>query len=443
MLTDLGGAQASWLLLPVLVAWLLVRRVPRLAVWVAVSGLGAAVLDPAVKAVVGRVRPVVEAPVAAAPGASFPSGHALGSTVTYGVLLLVFLPVVPDRHRRTVMAGVVALVAFVGVTRVALGVHYPSDVVGGWSLGVLWLAVTVTAFRRRGAPYSQAHVEAGGPPSESGLAPRVRPALEPAPARTRPLPEGWRDTARLLVAGVLLWGLLLGAGVLIADVFPVVQRAEAGVLEWLARNRSPGLTTVAVAVGRLGGTLGIVVAVAVAAPLALAATRRWAPPVFLLVAVVGETALFLATATVIERTRPPMVRLLTPELPPTSSFPSGHVAAATATYGAVAVLVWAWAPRGSDGPGWLRWTGFAVAVPVIVGVALSRLYRGVHFPTDVVVSVLYATLWLAVCWRVIRPARGSPAQIGTGHRADGQRGGSGVTWRSGTRRRSRKMRSAR
>lgn len=50
-------------------------------------------------------------------------------------------------------------------------------------------------------------------------------------------------------------------------------------------------------------------------------------------------------------------------------------------------------------------TVLGVAVPL--GVASSRLYRGVHHPTDVLASVLYVSVWLAVCWQVLRPNRGA------------------------------------
>src|SRR6266545_1865210 len=59
---------------------------------------------------VGRLRPMVAEPVATAPGNSFPSGHALGSIVAYGALLLVFLPIIPRRFRGATIAATVALV---------------------------------------------------------------------------------------------------------------------------------------------------------------------------------------------------------------------------------------------------------------------------------------------------------------------------------------------
>ena len=396
VLTDLGGSQAAWLLLPLATIWLLVRRAPATATYVAVTGVGLGVLNWGTKALVDRVRPVVDAPVADAPGLSFPSGHAMGSTVTYGVLLLVFLPAVPPRWRRAVIRAVVALVLVVGLTRIGLGVHYPSDVVAGWVFGVLWLAVSTASFRRwrRSEGLHQR-------PLEEGVAQEGEAAVEPAPAHDRALPHGAHTAAELLVAAVLIWGALVGLGLLITDVLTGIRDTEITVMEWFVSTRTPRLTDIAYAVGQLGGTLGIVVALIVGASLALALTRRWAPALFLLLGTTGETAMFLGAAAIVSRTRPP-VEKLSPQLPPTSSFPSGHAAATLATYGAIALLVLAWSRH------WWRYVAAVLAVLVVVAVAWSRLYRGVHYPSDVLSSLLYTSAWLTACWYLLKPARGSP-----------------------------------
>ncbi|GIF01209.1 phosphatase PAP2 family protein [Paractinoplanes rishiriensis] len=128
--TEFGGRNLLMLVLLVGTIYLLVRRQPRLAVYAVVTSVGALILDPVLKLLVERLRPVVDVPVATAPGPSFPSGHALGSIVSYGVLLLIFLPTTPRRHRTFVVAVVAVLVVLVGVSRVALGVHYVTDVLG-------------------------------------------------------------------------------------------------------------------------------------------------------------------------------------------------------------------------------------------------------------------------------------------------------------------------
>ncbi len=130
----------------VAVAALARRRRDRLAVWVAVTIGGSGTVSLAAKTLFGRQRPVLDTPVASAPGLSFPSGHALGSVVGVAVLLVLLLPRVPRRARGPLLgAGALAVLA-VGSSRVALGVHFVSDVVGGWLLGSAWFAATTIAF---------------------------------------------------------------------------------------------------------------------------------------------------------------------------------------------------------------------------------------------------------------------------------------------------------
>ena len=126
--------------------WLGIRRRYRLASWVLVTTWVAAFFGVVTKTLVGRARPTFGAPVATAPGMSFPSGHALGSVVGCGVLLMVFLPLLPRAARRVAVPVAVLIVAAVGFARVGLGVHYVSDVLGGWALGLAWLMLTVAAF---------------------------------------------------------------------------------------------------------------------------------------------------------------------------------------------------------------------------------------------------------------------------------------------------------
>ena len=119
----------------IVVVALLVKRRFRPALFVVVVMGGAALLEAVVKTAVDRGRPVFADPVASAAGKSFPSGHALGAVVAFGLLVLV----VPRRFR--IPAAVLGVVAalLVSYSRLALGVHYLSDVVGAWLLGGAWL----------------------------------------------------------------------------------------------------------------------------------------------------------------------------------------------------------------------------------------------------------------------------------------------------------------
>ncbi|MFJ8212003.1 phosphatase PAP2 family protein [Streptomyces sp. NPDC096033] len=134
------------LLVAALVVWLLVRRALRLALWAAVTATAGGLLGLLVKALVARARPHLPDPVSQAPGFSFPSGHAMTATTSCAVLLLALLPLVPRRWRPLPWALAAVSVVGVGYTRVALGVHWLSDVVAGWFLGLAVVTATTLAF---------------------------------------------------------------------------------------------------------------------------------------------------------------------------------------------------------------------------------------------------------------------------------------------------------
>lgn len=129
-----------------LTVWLLYRRAWRLAAWAATTAIGGALTGVLAKVVVERARPSLQDPVARAPGYSFPSGHAMTATTSFAVLVLVLLPLVP-RAWRGLCWGVAGIsVLGVGFTRIALGVHWFSDVIGGWLLGGAVVVLTGWAF---------------------------------------------------------------------------------------------------------------------------------------------------------------------------------------------------------------------------------------------------------------------------------------------------------
>lgn len=109
----------------------------RTALFVVVTVLGAGLLGTAVKYLVARSRPTVEVVLVHPAGSSFPSGHSLTSFVALGVLVLLV------RGHRALTACAAAFVALaIGFSRLALGAHYLSDVVGAWLLGTVWVLVT-------------------------------------------------------------------------------------------------------------------------------------------------------------------------------------------------------------------------------------------------------------------------------------------------------------
>ncbi|MFJ7586805.1 phosphatase PAP2 family protein [Streptomyces sp. NPDC097617] len=175
-------------LVALLVIWLAVRGARRLAAWAAVTAVGSALVGFLAKIAVERARPHLPDPVAHAPGFSFPSGHAMTAFTSSAVLLLVLLPLVPRAWRPLPWALAVLTVVGVSYTRVALGVHWVSDVVGGWLLGLATVTATTLVFEAWRA-------DTGRPRSAvtDGLEPELTdPEPEAAPGRRGPRPPGGR-----------------------------------------------------------------------------------------------------------------------------------------------------------------------------------------------------------------------------------------------------------
>lgn len=141
-----GSAPAWELILAVVVAWLIWRRLHRRAALVAVTGTGSSFLNTAVKTLVHRARPVVTHPVSHEPGLSFPSGHAQAAVVGYALLLLVFCPALSSLWRRLAATLSVLMVLAIGFSRIALAAHFVSDVLAGYLLGAAWVAAMVALF---------------------------------------------------------------------------------------------------------------------------------------------------------------------------------------------------------------------------------------------------------------------------------------------------------
>ncbi|MEU9241956.1 phosphatase PAP2 family protein [Streptomyces sp. NPDC048385] len=147
------------LLCAAVAVWLVWRRSAWwTALWLALTCALGTIAQQSLKTAVGRPRPVWPDPVDSAHYAAFPSGHTMTATVVCGLLLWLL-------HRRgtrraiwrTALAAAGVSVVGVGLTRVWLGVHWPSDVLGGWLLGALVVALAVLAYEwepdGRGRPH--------------------------------------------------------------------------------------------------------------------------------------------------------------------------------------------------------------------------------------------------------------------------------------------------
>ncbi len=196
---------------------------------------------------------------------------------------------------------------------------------------------------------------------------------------------------RLVAAAAAMVGFFTLVGLLITHVLvhSQLERADGQADVVLARDRTPTWNTVTHYATLLAETR-TVVAVGLVVVLFLGLVlRRWREAGFVAVALVGEVAIFVTITLLVHRHRPPVPHL--DAAPPTSSFPSGHTAAAVALYGGLALVTWRCARRTA-----VRVLALLAGVAAPLAVAVSRVYRGMHFPSDVIAGALIATGWLAV-----------------------------------------------
>jgi undecaprenyl-diphosphatase len=209
---------------------------------------------------------------------------------------------------------------------------------------------------------------------------------------TRPLDSTGRVLAHLALGAVMVVVGGIAAGLLVGRVWPgeVLRLIDRPVTRALVGIRDPLLTDVMHAITALGGTAFVTAVVAVAAVGSYHLTRRRRWPTFLLATILGAVALDNFVKYVINRPRPMLRPLVDPF---GSSFPSGHTAAAAALCGALAFLLSRDRGRGTQAAIW------ATAGVIVVLVAVSRIYLGAHWLTDVVGGAMVGGFWTSITAR--------------------------------------------
>ena len=151
--TALGGVLLRNLFAVIAIAALLLVRLRREAMLLAATILSGWVVNTLIKGLVGRPRPTIVSHLAEAGGSSFPSGHSFNSAVVYMGIALALAALSARRGVRwSLIAGAATLTALIAISRVWLGVHYPSDVLAGWLGGTGW-ALTASALLYRPAKH--------------------------------------------------------------------------------------------------------------------------------------------------------------------------------------------------------------------------------------------------------------------------------------------------
>lgn len=384
-----------------IVLWRWGRRTA--AIWLVVTILSGWLLSAVVKDLVQRARPgLADAPLAN--GYSFPSGHALNSMLFVTCMVILLNPYLHGWRRALQWVVAVGFVLLVGLDRIALAVHFISDVLGGWIIAWAVVAASLAAFGMSlTRPGEELAAEDDADPAEPGTGPAAR-------ATAGKGSQAGGIIVRLVPGWIAIWAVLVGLGLLVtgtlADSWALT--AEDGINTYFAENRTGFGNAATFVMSELGNTLTIV-AICVAVSLAL--WRRAGRPfeaLLVLLCPLGQSLVFFFTSLVVKRDRPEVPKL--DISPPTSSFPSGHTSASIALYIALAVVVHHNVRRDL-----VRRLAVVALVSAPVMVGLSRLYRGMHHPSDLVgamvnsglvILLTYATL--AAVLGPLHGRRGSP-----------------------------------
>ena len=141
-LTALGGPTVLTLVVLAVVGFLLLQTRYRTALFVGITWLSGELVNTTMKHAFNRPRPTIVPHLREAFSSSFPSGHAMESAIVYLTLGAILMRVAKSRITKIYCLGIaILLTVLVGLSRVYLGVHYPTDVIGGWIIGFAWASI--------------------------------------------------------------------------------------------------------------------------------------------------------------------------------------------------------------------------------------------------------------------------------------------------------------
>lgn len=204
-------------------------------------------------------------------------------------------------------------------------------------------------------------------------------------------------TARLVAGWIIIAGLMVGLGSLligpVKDEWPLTE--EDDITTALSNDRTRTWDDITWWWSETGNTATIIVTCGIVVVILRLTLHRWREGLFVIAATGGQAVVFLAASSFIDRERPDVPKL--DISPPTSSFPSGHTSAALALYGSLALVI-IWSVRRTS----IVWLATTVLLSLPILVAWARLYRGMHHPSDVVGSLVNATLCIALAWFLVQ-----------------------------------------
>jgi len=216
--------------------------------------------------------------------------------------------------------------------------------------------------------------------------------------------SGWRhfpwrfsDLKRFVAVYAVLTVILVAIGAAIVHVLGdgPLGELDLNVAKWFADQRSHTVNHLAQIGAGIADAYTLIPAFTIVAVMLVVLFKRWNETVFLVTAILLEKAVFVTTTYIVSRDRPPVGQL--DGAPPTSSYPSGHVAASVVFYVGCAVII-CWHTRHAL----VRSLVWTVAIVVPIAVAISRMILGMHYLTDVTVGAALGTVSLLIGARLAR-----------------------------------------
>ena len=167
-LTAIGGPTVLTLVVLAIAGFLVLQQRYRTAAFIMLTSFGGMYMTAVLKDMFSRPRPTVVPHLREVTSSSFPSGHAMESAIVYITLGAILMRIVEGRLAKMYVLFIAALLSLlVGVSRLFLGVHFPTDVIGGWIIGFLWALVCWVT-----AQWLEARSASKAPASESETASR-------------------------------------------------------------------------------------------------------------------------------------------------------------------------------------------------------------------------------------------------------------------------------
>jgi len=144
----ISSTKSYLLIVPIIAAFFYIKHYRKEAFFTIFIVLGN-ILNPLIKYIVNRARPTSDIAniLESKTNSSFPSGHAMGAIIFYGFLVYLVWKL-PFKHKKFITTILVSFIILVGISRIYLGVHWPTDIIGAYIIGFIWLIFGIYTYKK-------------------------------------------------------------------------------------------------------------------------------------------------------------------------------------------------------------------------------------------------------------------------------------------------------